>query len=67
MINIKRFFDKVSLMESKQSKDLVIPITEARMIRDEMAKVLADAYESKKEEKESDEVVKIEIKGGSFK
>ena len=67
MINIKRFFDKVSLMESKQSKDLVIPIAEARMLRDEMAKVLADAYESKKEEKESDEVVKIEIKGGSFK
>lgn len=67
MINIKRFFDKVSLMESKQSKDLVIPIAEARILRDEMAKVLADAYEAKKEEKESDEVVKIEIKGGSFK
>lgn len=67
MINIKRFFDKVSLMESKQSKDLVIPMSEARMLRDEIAKVLADSYEAKKEEKESDEVVKIEIKGGSFK
>lgn len=67
MINIKRFFDKVSIMESKQSKDLVIPMSEARVLRDEIAKVLADAYETKKEEKESEEVVKIEIKGGSFK
>jgi len=34
MIQIKRFVDKVSLVESKQGKDVVLPISEARGLRD---------------------------------
>lgn len=68
MINIKRFIDRVSLLESKQSKDLIMPIHEARNLRDELAKLLADQYQLTSEKKPQEEaVIKLEIKGGSFK
>lgn len=67
MINIKRFLDKVSSMESKRNKDLVIPIDEARMLRDEIAKLLSDLYQLSSKEKTNDSIVKVEITGGKFK
>lgn len=65
MINIKRFIDRISLMEGKQNKDVVLPFNEARGLRDELTKLLADLYANKKLEKE--EIITVEIKGGSFK
>jgi hypothetical protein len=69
MIQIKRFMDKVSLMESRQSKDVVIPMSEARNLRDEIAKLLSDLYEfsNKSIQEKSNEVIDIQVKGGSFK
>lgn len=66
MIHINRFIDKVSLLESKKTKDVILPISEARCLRDEIAKLLSDLYEFKNSKKE-EEIVKLEIKGGSFK
>jgi len=66
MVHIKRFLDKVSLQESKKSKDVVIPIDEARGLRDEVAKLIADLYQTS-EIKKTEEVVNIEIKGRDFK
>jgi len=68
MLHIKRFIDKVSTVESKQAKDFVMPINDARGLRDELAKMLADHYQSNNEKKPVEEpVIKVEIKGGSFK
>lgn len=67
MINIKRFLDKVSFMESKRSKDLIIPMDEARILRDEIAKLLSDLYQLSSKENSKDDVVKVEITGGKFK
>lgn len=68
MIYIKRFIDKVSLLESKQGKDVVIPIAEARGLRDELAKILAEHFAVNSESKTTEEpVIKIELKGGTFK
>ena len=69
MIQIKRFVDKVSLVESKQGKDVVLPISEARGLRDDIAKLLADLTSFNKEEKENkvNEIIEVQIKGGSFK
>jgi hypothetical protein len=64
MIYIKRFIDKVSLMESRQNKDLVMPMIDARGLRDELAKILVDQYDIRKEQK--DAVIQVEVKGGSF-
>lgn len=65
MIHIKKFLDKVSLSEGRQNKDVVLPISDARGLRDEVAKLLSDLYEVKN--KKDKEVIQVEIKGGSFK
>lgn len=66
MLHIKRFMDKMAVLESKMSKDLVMPITDARGLRDDIAKLLADLHELSSNSS-TEEVVKIEIKGGTFK
>jgi hypothetical protein len=68
MLNIKRFIDKVAVAESKQTKDLVLPMADARGLRDEISKLLSDLYSLSQDQniaKES-EIVQVEIKGGSF-
>jgi hypothetical protein len=42
MVNIKRFIDRVSTMDQNPGKSLVLPIAEARQLRDEIVKLLAD-------------------------
>lgn len=67
MINIKRFIEKVSHTEGRHGKDVVIPISEARILRDELANILADYYDaSKKEIKAPEQVIQVEITGGKF-
>jgi len=69
MIHIKRFVDKVSLIEARQAKDVVLPISEARGLRDEIASMLADLNSLNKTDKENktNEIIEVQIKGGSFK
>lgn len=68
MIYVKRFIDKVSMVESRQGKDFVMPIIEARGLRDELAKILAELHQTNNEKKpEPEPVIKLEIKGGGFK
>jgi len=67
MIHIRKFLDKMRLMESKKNKDIVIPIDEARGLRDDISKLLADLHELNSKDKSKEEVIKVEITGGGFK
>lgn len=66
MIHIKRFIDKVSIMESKQGKDVVIPISEARGLRDELSKLVVDNYELLQNTVAVEPVFQVDINGGRF-
>lgn len=68
-MHIKRFMDKMSLVESKQSKDVVLSITDARGLRDDIVKLLSDLHElsNQRLSERSQENIQIEIKGGTFK
>jgi hypothetical protein len=66
MITIKRFIDKVSLIESRRTNTLVLPIDEARLLRDELAKLLVDNYELSNKKNKDDQVIQVEINGGSW-
>jgi len=68
-IHIKKFIDKLAVMESKQSRDVVLSAADARGLRDEISKLLSDLYEmsSAKANQKLNEVIQVEIKGGSFK
>lgn len=69
MIHIKKFIDKVSLAETRQNNNLVLPMQDARGLRDELSKLLVDQYDlSKAMQKEIDtSTIQIEVKGGSFR
>lgn len=64
-MNIKQFVDKVSLAESRKTKDLVIPMTEARLLRDDLTKLLVDYYTLT--ENKPEEVIYVTLDGGTFK
>lgn len=66
MMFINKFIDKVSLIEARQGKDVVIPIIEARGLRDELSKLLNDLYEKQKKHVVEEPVLKVEIKGMKF-
>ena len=66
MLHIKRFIDKVSFMESRQGKDVVIPISEARILRDELSKLIIDNYELSQNKVVAEPVFQIELNGGRF-
>lgn len=67
MLNIKRFIEKVTNADSKSNNTLVIPITEARILRDEIAKLVADNYELLSKQKgANDDTIQVEITGGTW-
>ena len=65
-MHIKRFVDKVSYMEARQGKDVVIPLSEARGLRDELSKLLADNYEFLQNKSTVEPIYQVEINGGKF-
>jgi hypothetical protein len=66
MIYIKKFIDKVSIVESKHGKDIVMPMIEARGLRDELAKVLTDLHMLNTNKSKEEPIIKVEMKGGSW-
>lgn len=67
MLYIKKFIDKVSHMESKQGRELVISAVDARGVRDELGKLLSDLHTLTTENNKPEEVIQVEIVGGKFK
>lgn len=67
MLHIKKFMDKMSVVESKMNKDVVLPILDARGLRDDIARLLADLHEltSSKANAKPD-VIEVEVKGRTF-
>jgi hypothetical protein len=68
MIHIKRFIDKIAYLDSKNLKDVVLNIQDARSLRDEISKLLLDLNELQNNKiTETQEVINIEVKGIGFK
>ena len=68
MIIIKRFIDRVSASEGKVGSNVILPMEEARMLRYELAKLLADNYDLLNNTKESidNTVIQVEVNGGKW-
>ena len=68
MIIIKRFIDRVSASEGKIGTNVILPMEEARMLRDELAKLLSDNYDLLNNKKESidNAVIQVEVNGGKW-
>lgn len=61
MSQIKKFVDRVALAEGRQSRELIMPVTEAKELRDEIMKLLLD-----KKDKKDEEVITVVMSGGKW-
>ena len=65
MIQIKRFIDKIASIEARQGKDVVLPIADARALRDEITKLVIEQKESATTTK-NDETIEVVMRGGKW-
>lgn len=57
MSQIKKFIDKITYAEARQSKDIIMSVSDAKELRDEVMKLLIDSQSSNKDQEETIEVV----------
>jgi|MesohylFT_1024984.scaffolds.fasta_scaffold592527_2 hypothetical protein len=57
MSYIKKFVDKIGVMEGRQAREVILPISDAKGLRDEVLKILLDQREQKNTQPEVIEVV----------
>ncbi len=57
----------MSVVESRMNKDVILPILDARGLRDDIAKLLADCHELAQEQNKEPNIMQVQVKGGSFK
>ncbi len=63
MNQIKKFIDRISQAEARNIREVIMPLNEAKELRDELTKVLLDQRNNKPEE----EVIEVVMRGGSYK
>ena len=61
MSSIKKFIDKIAMSEARQVREVLIPINDAKELRDEIMKLLLDKNENKNQEP-----IEIVMKGGKW-
>lgn len=49
MLNVKKFIDKVALAEARGAIQVVLPLPEAKQLRDDVMKIMLDQRDSAKE------------------
>jgi hypothetical protein len=62
MTNIKKFIDRVAIADGKQSREVSMLLSDAKLLRDEIMKLIID-----NQQKNSSEVVEVVMQGGKFK
>lgn len=65
MIYIKNFIDSVAQMENRQKRELVISAADARAMRDELAKMLAELYELRDVAIQT-QTIEVDVSGGKW-
>lgn len=64
--HINRFIDRIRAAESRQQRDLLLSITEARDLRDDITRLLLILQEAAKPQVNSEEITEVQITGGKF-
>ena len=57
MSHIKKFVDKIAVMEGRQAREVVLPMPDAKALRDEVLKILLDQREQTNKQPDVIEVV----------
>jgi hypothetical protein len=62
MSNIKKFIDKVATTEGRQSREVILTLSDAKELRDEIMKLLLDSRDQNK----SFEPIEVVLKGNKW-
>lgn len=62
MSQIKKFIDRVASAEGRQTRELLMPVSEAKELRDEIMKLLLD----KKDQTNNTEPIQVVMSGGKW-
>jgi hypothetical protein len=62
MNQIKKFIDKITVIEGRQAREVVLTLNDAKELRDEIMKILLDNREYNKEP----ETIKVVMQGGKW-
>lgn len=67
-LHIKRFIDKVQALDGKNSKEMTLPMVEAKSLHADITKLLLEntALRNRLEQQVEDDVVSVEMTGGGF-
>lgn len=61
MSSIKKFIDKIAMSEARQVREVLIPLNDAKELRDEIMKLLIDKADNRNQEP-----IEIIVKGGKW-
>lgn len=62
MNQIKKFIDRIQMAEARNTREVIMPLQEAKELRDELTKILLDQRTNK-----SEDTIEVVMRGGSFK
>lgn len=65
MLQIKNFIDSVSLMDSRQRRELILSAEDARALRDEISKIMAELLELRTTSA-VDQTIEVDLSGGKW-
>lgn len=63
---IKRFIDRLQSFESRGSKDFSCPMQDAKNLHADITKLLIDLEQAKSQQPTQEQVVTVQMEGGSF-
>ena len=61
MTHIKKFIDKIALMEGRQAREVILTLNDAKELRDEIMKILLDQRNTVNEPH-----IEVVMKGGKW-
>jgi len=64
---IRKFIDRLHQLEMKGSKDFNCPLQDAKLLHSDITKLLLDIESLQQKQTPSEEVIQINVTGGSFK
>lgn len=67
-LHIKRFIDKVTALDARQSKEMTLPLADAKNLHADITKILLEntALRNRLEQQTEEEVITVQIAGDKF-
>mgnify|MGYP003656708389 FL=1 len=66
-LHINRFIDLIKAAESRNSKDVILPLRDAKDLHGDITKLLLALEQSRQAQTSQNEPIEVVVSGGSFK